>query len=353
MFKIPKKLTRMKIAIHHRKGSFSDRWIEYCKENNISYVIVNCYDTNIIEQVRDCDALMWHHHHTGVKDVLFAKQLLFSLEQADKIVFPDFRSGWHFDDKLGQKYLLEALDTPYIPTTVFYDKKDALEWSKKTLYPKVWKLRGGAGGSNVRLVKNKNEAHKLIKKAFSSGFSQFNSIGNVKNSVRGFVKGSDSILSVFKSLIRLGYKPVYAKVMGKEIGYVYFQEFMPNNRYDNRIIVIGNKAFGIKRLMRKGDFKSSEFNGYDFEKKYIDERCVKIAFDISKKMNSTSIGFDFIFDENNNPVIAEMGFGFISWVYDSCPGYWTDDLVWHEGKFNPHGWMVDELINTLEQKTSI
>ena len=31
----------MKIAIHHRQGSFSDRWIEYCKENGINFKIVN------------------------------------------------------------------------------------------------------------------------------------------------------------------------------------------------------------------------------------------------------------------------------------------------------------------------
>ena len=53
----------MKIAIHHRSGSFSDQWIEYCKEKSIDYKIVNAYDSNIIEQVKDCDAFMWHHHH--------------------------------------------------------------------------------------------------------------------------------------------------------------------------------------------------------------------------------------------------------------------------------------------------
>jgi len=53
----------MKIAIHHREESFSNEWISFCKEKNINYKIVNCYDTDIISQLGDCDVLMWHHHH--------------------------------------------------------------------------------------------------------------------------------------------------------------------------------------------------------------------------------------------------------------------------------------------------
>ena len=44
----------MKIAIHHSSGSFSDRWIEYCKREGIEYKIVNAYDSDIVKQVEDC-----------------------------------------------------------------------------------------------------------------------------------------------------------------------------------------------------------------------------------------------------------------------------------------------------------
>lgn len=49
----------MKIAIHHRKGSFSERWIEYCTEKDIPFKIVNAYDSDIVKQVEDCDVFMW------------------------------------------------------------------------------------------------------------------------------------------------------------------------------------------------------------------------------------------------------------------------------------------------------
>ena len=81
----------MKIAIH-KSGGFSERWIEYCEKNQIDYKIVNAYDSDIVEQVKDCDAFMWHHSHINYKDVLFAKQLLYSLEIAGKKVFPDWKT---------------------------------------------------------------------------------------------------------------------------------------------------------------------------------------------------------------------------------------------------------------------
>src|SRR5699024_6180726 len=156
----------MNISILYRHWSFSDRWIAYCDRENIPYKIVNCYDSNIIAQVADCDALMWHHHHGHMKDVLAARKILFALEHAGVRVFPDFRTAWHFDDKVAQKYLLEAIDVPLIPSYVFYDKQEAINWAKQTSYPKVFKLKGGAGSSNVKLVKTNKEARKIINKAF-------------------------------------------------------------------------------------------------------------------------------------------------------------------------------------------
>ncbi|MFW5983226.1 MAG: hypothetical protein ACOCQ4_01900, partial [bacterium] len=147
----------VKIAIHYT-GLFSERWIEYCEQNGIDYKVVNCYETDIISQISECDAFMWHHYQADYRDVLFAKQLLFSLQVAGKKVFPDFNTTWHFDDKIGQKYLLEAIGAPVVPSYVFYTKREALAWIESTTFPKVFKLRGGAGSENVQLVKNQHEA---------------------------------------------------------------------------------------------------------------------------------------------------------------------------------------------------
>lgn len=335
----------MKIAIHQRPGSFSDRWISYCKDNGIPYKIVNCYDNDIITQLNDCDALMWHHHHADYKDALFAKQLLYSIQQAGKKVFPDFNTTWHFDDKIGQKYLFESIGAPLVPSYVFYTKKEALEWIDKTTYPKVFKLRGGAGSANVKLVKSRQVAAKLIKKAFGRGFSQFDRWNNFNERVRKYKGGKDNLIGIGKGIRRLFIPTDFSKMHSREKGYVYFQDFIPNNEFDIRVIVIGNKAFAIKRYTRKNDFRASGSGDIVYDRNQIDERCIKIAFDVNNKLKCQSIAYDFVFDLKKEPLILEISYGFDVNAYDKCEGYWDSSLTWHEGKFNPQKWMIEDLIN--------
>ena len=130
-----------------------------------------------------------------------------------------------------------------------------------------------------------------------------------------------------------------------EKGYVYFQDFIPNNTCDLRIVVVGNHAFGIKRLCRENDFRASGGGSLIYEKSQIDERCVKIAFDVSDTLHSQSMGYDFVFDHNGNPLIVEMSYGYAVEAYDKCEGYWDRELNWYSGEnFDFCGWMVEDML---------
>jgi glutathione synthase/RimK-type ligase-like ATP-grasp enzyme len=304
----------MKIAIHYNAYSFSVRWIQYCKDNQIPYKIVNCYSTDIIQQLDDCDALMWHHNHGKFEDLLFSKKLLFALEHSGKKVFPDFATAWHFDDKIGQKYLFESIKAPLVPSYLFYNLNDAVAWIKQTSFPKVFKLSTGAGSYNVRLVKTEKEAISITKQAFKKGFINYNA------------------------------------TLHRERGYVYFQDFLPNNAFDIRIIVIGERAFAIKRLNRENDFRASGSGRIIYDKAEMPEICVKMSFEMTQRLHSQSAGYDFLFDKDNNPLITEISYGFTIEVYDPCPGYWDKNMIWHEGKFIPQAWMVEDLIASIKNK---
>ena len=333
------------IAIHHSKGSFSDRWITYCKANEIAYKIVDCYQSDIMHQLDDCDALMWHINHQNSKDVLFAKQLLYSVQAAGKRVFPDYNTAWHFDDKVGQKYLLEAIGAPLVPTWIMYNKKDALVWAEKNSFPKVFKLRGGAGSANVRLAKTKSEAVQLIEKAFGRGFSQYDSLGNLKERIRKYKLGKTDIFDVVKGFVRIIYPTKYTMVAGRERGYVYFQEFIPENNYDIRVIVIGDKAFAIKRMVRDDDFRASGSGNIRYEKVNFEDTTIKLSFFLSCKLKSQCVAFDYVY-QDKQPYLVEISFGFVKEVYDSCVGYWDNEMNWYEGLFDPYGWMVDDLLQS-------
>lgn len=339
----------MKIGIHQIKGSFSDRWIEYCNEHNISWKPVNCYLPDIIQQLSDCDALMWPFSQNCPKAWLFAKQLIFSVEASGKKVFPDFNTIWHFDDKLGQKYLLEAIGAPLAPTWTFYTREEALAWAEKSDFPKVFKLRGGASSQNVKLIKSKYQARRLIRKAFGIGFSAYDPLGSLKERWRLFRLRKTDFRDILEGFARFFVAPAYARVRGRERGYVYFQEFISGNDSDLRVVVVGDKAFAIKRMVRKGDFRASGSGNILYGKELINEETVKLSFEMAIKLKTQCVALDFVY-KDSNPLVVEISYGFSSAGYDPCPGYWDKEMNWHEGTFNPYGWMVENLLNSIDHK---
>jgi len=338
----------MKIAIHHRPNSASDSWIEYCEKNNIQYKIVDAYANDIIKQVADCDAFMWHFHHNIYKDNLFAKQLIYVIEkQLHKITYPDYDTCWHFDDKICQKYLLESINAPLIPTYIFYSRNEALAWNNQTGFPKIFKLRSGAGSNNVQIAENSNHAKKLIDKSFSSGFQKNKHLLRIVQRWHQFRKGSCTLKWFIKGIVTpYSYKEQFYK---EEIGYSYFQDFIPNNEFDIRVLVIGNRAVAAKRMNRENDFRASGSHNAIFDKKQIDIDYVKTAFDINKKLKMQSVAFDFLKNQNNEILISEISYCCGNKDYSPLGGYWTSDLQWHEcEKINYCDWIMEDVIETIK-----
>lgn len=337
----------MKIAIHNNNRGFTERWIAYCRAKGIEFKLVNCYDNDIIFQLSDCDALMWHHWQVYPKDILKAKRVLFAIEHAGKVVFPNFRTGWHFDDKIAQKYLLESLGLPLVPTYHFVEKHEALNWILKTEFPKVFKLTRGAGSANVVLVNNERRAVKLINKAFSSGFSVFDKFGSIKERWRRYKNGKDKFLDVLKSVYRIFNIPNYAKLLPRERFEVMFQDFIPNNKFDIRVIVLNKKAFAIKRLVRENDFRASGSGMIQYEKANFNEEIIKKSFEFAKRLNTQVVAFDYVFDNNKTPLIVEISYGYAIEGYDRCEGFWDEKLNFHKGKFDSCEWMVDLVVEEV------
>ncbi len=331
------------LAIHDSNSGFHPRWIAYCERERIPYRRVNCYASDIIQQLDGCKALMWHYGQSHPKDILIARQILFAVEHAGIRVFPDFRTAWHFDDKVAQKYLFEALDIPAVPAHVFVDREEALTWVDRAEFPKVFKLRRGAGSAGVRLVNSRTQARRLIKRAFGRGFPIYDPWDNLKERMYKVRMGKLPPNEIVKGLIRFVYPPRYSRILGRERGYIYFQDYLPGNDSDIRIIIIGGRAFAIRRLVRPGDFRASGSGRITYQRGDFDERCVDLAFETAEKLGGGCVALDFVFDETGQPWILEVSFGFSPEGYDPCTGYWDRYLNWTAGPFNPQGWMVDSV----------
>lgn len=340
----------MIIAIHNRPGSFSDGWIEYCDSHGVEYKIVNCYDSFISDNLADCDGLMWHWQQYDYKAINFARQLTYSLEHAGKKVFPDSRTCWHFDDKVGQKYLLEAVGAPLVKSYVFYDKGEAFEWARRTDYPKVFKQRGGAGSMNVKLVRNKGQAFSLIRKAFGKGFSPSDNREKVKDRWGKWrrIRDKKSFLALMRGIALYlipSLDPNY-RHRSFDKGYIYFQEFIPGNDHDIRVVVIGKRAFAIKRMVREADFKASGSGKIIFNKEEMPVDCLRKAFEISEKLRTQCIAYDFLFLAEQIKLV-EISYGFSARAYGPCPGYWDETLEWHEGEFIPEWFMIEDFLKEI------
>src|SRR5207253_6127044 len=112
----------------------------------------------IIDELRETSALLWHISHGIAADILMGRHVLNAAELMGLAIFPNHATQWHFDDKFAQKYLLESIGAPLVPTYVFYYLQSAREWINETSFPKVFKIRRGAQSQNVCAVSDKNEA---------------------------------------------------------------------------------------------------------------------------------------------------------------------------------------------------
>src|SRR5690606_15154424 len=105
-------------------------------------------------------------------------------------------------------------------------------------------------------------------RAFGKGFRQMDGLALIKNRLWKFKQSPNlkTALNVFKGVAKLFVGTRMGGVHGREKGYLYFQEFMPKNEFDTRLIVIGNRCFGIRRYNRTGDFRASGSGLIKYEK---------------------------------------------------------------------------------------
>ena len=332
------------IAIHNSQSGFHPRWVDYCQTHNIPHKIVDGLANDIIDQLRGCDAFMWHYSHDVATDLRIAPVVLHAAEQMGLVTFPDYQTRVTFDNKVAQKYLLEALGLPLARSWVFNDLTSALEWIETTTFPKVFKLAGGAGSGNVQLVRSAGDARKLCRKMFSKGITtRPTSIANITRDFRKARKSS-------KLMAKLGRAPRTLlriwrakRSLPRHIDYAYFQEFIPDADHDTRIVVLGDdKAIALQRFPVEGDFRCSGSGDFTYDITKVDPECVRVSFEAQKLLKTQTVALDFVRTPEGKQVLVETSYGFSTGPYDACEGYWDSNLVHHsEREWLPEHVIVD------------
>jgi hypothetical protein len=317
----------MFVGIHrdfgHNDNTFAEVYSQILKINNIPFRFLDVNDQGKFwEDLKDVTHFIFRWGQYDDEKNLSGSIMPVLYFSKDINCFPDYHTSWHYDNKMAQNYLLKANEFPMIETTVFWDKEKAKQYFENAKFPLVLKLSAGAGSSNVKLLKNKRQAIIITDRIFSKGFSN---------------SGFQRILSPYNYLF---FKKLITNFMYGEKdywqinkNYLLTQKYLPNNTFDTRIVTIGNRAVGFIRYNRPSDFRASGSGKFNLDPNLVNQKCLMIAFEVSRKFKFQIMAYDFLFDEQNEPQICEISYTFsCGKPYTDCPGYWDENLDWHEGK---------------------
>jgi glutathione synthase/RimK-type ligase-like ATP-grasp enzyme len=344
------------VGIHPtEKEGFTARWEAALRARGVAVKTLDLLGERPLDQVAGCDGVMWHWAQYPHERRLAALPILRVIETHSRIpVFPDLATCWHFDDKIAQAYLLEALGIPAPKTWVFWRRQDALDWCEGAAYPLVAKLAVGAGSANVLLIRDAAAARRYVERCFSgSGIlvrPPLPAAGAARLLARLKRAAKRAALAVpYVVANRFPSMPDRTYWIPQK-NYALFQEFMPGNEFDTRVTVVGNRAFAYRRFNRPNDFRASGSGNFDVDPKAIDLRCVREAFESSRKLDAQSMAYDWLFRaDGSGPVTGEISYGYVDWMIEKCPGHWDRDLHWHEGRLWPEEAHVDDYLARIRQ----
>lgn len=325
-------------------------YTEILKYNKIEFIELDCSDPGFWSKVRKVNFFIYkwgHDHHSRQK----ALSIIPVIEKLNIKCFPDIATCWHYDDKVKQYYLLRENGFPVTDTFIFWEKDIAMEWIRSyNNFPLVFKLANGAGSMNVKLIKTRKEAKRLIKRMFGKGIDQDNnSLSQVFSTLNyDIVKIFRYYAINFRNNVLI---PERRQYWQRHKNYVYFQQFLPENKWDTRVTTAGSRAHAFRRFIRPNDFRASGSNHWDINPGEIDLRMVKTALDISKCLGFQAMAYDFIYNENKEPRIIEMSYLYGGAGYpDFMNGYWDEDLAWHEGRYWPQYFELYDLLGNNDLK---
>jgi glutathione synthase/RimK-type ligase-like ATP-grasp enzyme len=350
----------LKIAIQHdeithRNGehqSYSDRWLELAERFGVRAVPVDVFSADVVETISSCDAFMWRPSPLA-SDRLYAMRLLYAVEKGLGIpVFPDLNSSWHFEDKVGQYYFFAAAGIPIPATRVYWSRQQAEQFCDTATYPFVLKLATGYQASNVRLVRNRDDAQYYIEKMFGPGAVSlaYGPASPFRLLLRRLRAASETLR---------GRNPNGSTAQVElQHGYFFVQEFLPGNDFDVRVTITGDRAFVFRRFNRPNDFRASGSGLFDWNPDAVGEDAVRLGYRVARRLGSQTLTVD-ILRRGGEPVIIELGVAYASWCVRDCPGHWalhgspdSGSLEWKEGSMEPADAIFADFVASLPQPSS-
>ena len=271
------------------------------------------------------------------REALFKKlydERIYIIEKVlNAFVYPSYEEISIHENKKYLSYWLRANNLPFPMTFVFYNKNEALKFTRDVTLPIVGKMNIGASGKGVKVFKDRESLVEYINLAFERGLrGEWGP--NLK--MGGYTSRLGKILSDPKRIVRRlqVYKKNYNAI---QKGFVIFQEYISHD-YEWRVVKIGDSYFGHKKV-KQGD-KASGTKGIDYVA--LPDNLLNFVKGISSDHHFNSMAFDLFEDEKAGYLINELQciFGHVQeyiCAKNGKPGryrYLGEEWVFEEGMFN-------------------
>lgn len=290
--------------------------------NTIPFKFFDVHKSDFQTHAKEFDLILWHTSSSFADQWEAKAKIEFMEKHLRKICFPSSEAIWFYEDKARQNWLFEENSIPAIPTLVSFSKSEVLDYLETCQYPIVSKEATNSGSEGVRILKNKQQAIRFCNDVFGPGHKILSST---------YIKQKD---------------------------YIIFQNFVPNEGYDLRIIIIGQNYFGYYRDVPPGDFRASG-SGL-IVKKALPEEALYLAKEIKEKLPPTYyISIDFLKSKIDHKyyVIEVSIFNRIrsseQLIVDGVPGKYVFEnggFKFHPGRIWIHDLIMIELFNDWFKK---
>lgn len=338
-----------------KEQSYSEIWKSRIEERGHEAVMVDVDSADFYPSVRSCNGFMWRPRPSRIERDK-AMSVLNVVEQGLGLpVFPCARTRWHFEDKVVQNEMFQALDVPHPSTWIFRDEPSALAFVRSASFPKVIKLASGVQSRNVMLLQSREHAESIIRALFRRGMHRLPRTTDKR--YHELLRRTRRALSALEG--RNPDLPDHRDYFHH--GYVLLQDFVPNNAHDTRIAIIKDRIFGFRRLVRDNDFRASGSGRIQWSPDLIDERMIRIALELNRTLSPQTIALDFVTDAEGAPLVLELTMSYASWILNEAPGYWKgaaktasqNELEWVDASSESvESMLVDDYIDAVESSLS-
>jgi glutathione synthase/RimK-type ligase-like ATP-grasp enzyme len=143
-----------------------------CREMGIAFQVIDLEASRWLERARtaECDAFLpWPSTNVAVWKEIYDERLPLLAEATGRPIVPSPAENWLLESKRRVRDWLLVHDVPHPRTEVFYEEGVALDFIRSCALPLVLKTNGGASSHGVFVLRSRQAARRLVRRAFREG----------------------------------------------------------------------------------------------------------------------------------------------------------------------------------------